>query len=169
MRRPNRTGRRRWTDARGSISARGLVPFLDTLFNLLFALLAISVARAPSSFDLLRLRLPQVEPGGERASAAAGLVVEVDSDGTVRPAGSDMVLHSPTAADMTQLDRALVALVGESVPEEVPIEIRAEAQCPHGVVVELLQHLRVAGFSDVRLAAVTQVPAWRGAAEGGAR
>ena len=94
MRRSNRSEPRRWTDARGSISARGLVPFLDTLFNLLFALLAISVASAPSSFDLLRLKLPEVE-GGERSGTPAALVVEVEADGTMRPGGSDAVFRSP--------------------------------------------------------------------------
>lgn len=149
MRRAASGGARRWTEARGSISARGLVPFLDTLFNLLFAMLAISVARAPSSFDLLRLRLPRVEAAGERAGGAPGLVLDVGADGSIRPGGTGHDLRS-----RAELDRALSSLVGDGVPEEVPLEIRAAALCPHGVVLELLQHLRVLGFSDVRLAAI---------------
>src|SRR4029077_16100237 len=83
---------RRWTETRGSISARGLVPFLDTLFNLLFALLAMNVARAPAAFDLLSLHLPRVEPGqDEGAPAARGIVLAVGADGSVRPEGADAI------------------------------------------------------------------------------
>jgi biopolymer transport protein ExbD len=147
-----RSGARRWTEARGSISARGLVPFLDTLFNLLFALLAISAASAPTSFDLLRLRLPRVESSPDaRAPMSAGLLIAVDADGKIHPAGTDVALRT-----REELDRTLAALVADAVPEEVPIEIQAEALCPHGIVVELLQHLRVLGFSDVRLAAISR-------------
>src|SRR5262249_32965158 len=83
---------RRWTETRGSISARGLVPFLDTLFNLLFALLAIHAAHTANSSEFLRLRLPRVEPGEEeRLPASAGIAVAVDADGSIRMAGTELV------------------------------------------------------------------------------
>ena len=143
--------RRRWTESRGSISARGLVPFLDTLFNLLFALLAINAANAAASSEFLRLRLPLVEQSQEGAASPGGLVIAVDADGSIRPAGTDVVLRT-----RQELDRALVASVGDALPEEFPVEIQADTSCPHGIVVELLQHLRVLGFSDVRLAAIAR-------------
>ena len=143
--------RRRWTESRGSISARGLVPFLDTLFNLLFALLAIQAARAAASSEFLRLRLPLVEPGQESAASPGGIVIAVDADGSIRPAGTDLVLRT-----REELDRTLATSVGDALPEELPVEIQADTFCPHGVVVELLQHLRVLGFSDVRLAAIAR-------------
>ena len=143
---------RRWTESRGSISARGLVPFLDTLFNLLFALLALhALQRAPAALDLLRLRLPSVERGGEEGGAVHGLVLALDAGGEVRTPGATRALR-----DEQELDGALAALVHDGVPEEIPIEIRADALCPQGVVVELLQHLRVLGFADVRLQAVAR-------------
>ncbi len=144
--------KRRWTETRGSISARGLVPFLDTLFNLLFALLAINAAHAAASSEFLRLRLPLVEPGHEeRVPAPGGLVIAVEADGTIRPAGTELVLRS-----REELDRTLRVFVGDAIPEELPVEIQADTLCPHGVVVELLQHLRGLGFSDVRLAAIAR-------------
>ncbi len=144
--------RRRWTESRGSISARGLVPFLDTLFNLLFALLVINAAHTAASSEFLRLRLPRVEPGQEeRAASSGGLVIAVDADGSIRPAGTELVLHT-----REEFDRVLGAFVSDAIPEELPIEIQADTHCPHGVVVELLQHLRVLGFSDVRLAAIAR-------------
>lgn len=143
---------KRWTESRGSISARGLVPFLDTLFNLLFALLAINAANAAASSEFLRLRLPRVESGDEeRAVSPGGLVIAVDADGSIRPAGTDLVLRT-----REELDRVLLSVVGVELPEEFPVEIQADTSCPHGVVVELLQHLRVLGFSDVRLAAIAR-------------
>jgi len=151
--RPGVRGGRRWTETRGSISARGLVPFLDTLFNLLFALLAIHAAqRAAGSSAQLELRLPSVERGPtERALGPAELVLLVDARGAIRVPGVEPPLRAAP-----ELDRALTALVGDKVPEEVPIEICADALCPQGVVVELLQHLRLLGFADVRLQALAR-------------
>ena len=94
--------RRRWTESRGSISARGLVPFLDTLFNLLFALLAINAANAAASSEFLRLRLPLVEQSQEGAASPGGLVIAVDADGSIRPAGTDVVLLGFGRADQVR-------------------------------------------------------------------
>jgi biopolymer transport protein ExbD len=136
--------------ARGSLAARGLVPLLDTLFQLLFALLVVSGPRVVAESETLLLRLPRVERA-EAPAAAAGraLVLAIDAEARVTPLGDDEPVRT-----RAELARRLATLLGDAVPEETAVEIRADAAAPHGVVVELLQHLRLAGFQDVRLAAV---------------
>ncbi len=137
---------------RGSIAAKGLVPLLDTLFQLIFCLLVVSGPRTANRAEQLLLRLPRIEPGREEpAPAGRALVIAVDAAASVRVPGTGLVFPTREA-----LDRWLGVSLGEFVPEEVPIEIQAEAAAPHGVVVELLQHLRLRGFSDVRLAALAR-------------
>jgi biopolymer transport protein ExbD len=140
----------------GSIAAKGLVPLLDVLFQLIFALLVVSGPRTANRAEELLLRLPRVDPTRDMpAPAGDALVIAVDSRGSVRIPGLGLELATEEA-----LDRWLAASLGELVPDEVPeevtVEIQAEASAPHGAVVELLQHLRLRGFSDVRLAALAR-------------
>ncbi len=139
-------------DVRGSIAAKGLVPLLDTLFQLIFALLVVSGPRTANRAEELLLRLPRVDPV-EATPGPLGhaIVIAVDDAGSVRVPGTGLVLRTEV-----EVDRWLAASLGKLVPEEVPVEIQAEASAPHGVVVELLQHLRLRGFSDVRLAALAR-------------
>jgi biopolymer transport protein ExbD len=134
----------------GSIAAKGLVPLLDTLFQLLFALLVVSGPRVVAEAETLLLRLPRVERGGSEAPAALrAIVLQVDAGAKVSLLGNATVVRT-----RAELDALLAAALGPAVPEETAVEIRADAGAPHGVVVELLQHLRLAGFADVRLAAI---------------
>lgn len=146
---------RRGRGSPGSIAAKGMVPLLDTLFQLLFALLVVSGPRAVARAETLLLRLPQVERVEAMAPAPAKeVVLQVDSGARVTLLGDETVIQT-----RAELDRLLVAALGPAVPEEVAVEIRADAAAPHGVVVEILQHLRLLGFADVRLAAVVAAEA----------
>lgn len=141
---------RREREARGSIAAKGLVPLLDTLFQLVFALLVVSGPRTHTRAETLLLRLPRVEPGETGVPRPArGLVLEVDSAARVNLSGETAPVRSHA-----ELDRRIAAALAGAVPEEASVEIRADAGAPHGAVVDLLQHLRLSGFADVRLAAV---------------
>ena len=134
----------------GSIAAKGLVPLLDTLFQLLFALLVVSGPRVVANAETLLLRLPRVERGeSELPRATRGIVLQVDAGANVSLLGDPTVVRT-----REELDRLVAAALGPTVPEEAAVEIRADAAAPHGIVVELLQHLRLLGFADVRLAAV---------------
>lgn len=141
------------TEARrtgASVAIKGLTPLIDTVFLLLFALLTLSESRTSNRKELLQVRLPEVE-SGENASAPAGkaVVLEIDESSTLRLRGEGRPLSSHE-----ELDRALVATLGDAVPEEVVTEIQADTNAHHGVVVGLLQHLRLRGFVNVRLIAV---------------
>lgn len=140
---------------RGSIASKGLVPLLDTLFQLVFALLVVSGPRTVNRAETLLLRLPRVERSEEAPpSSAHRLVLAVDERARVSVLGDALPLSS-----RSELDRRIGASLGGTVPEEASVEIRADARAPHGVVVELLQHLRLLGFADVRLAAVAEAGA----------
>ena len=134
----------------GSAGFRALTPMLDTLFILLFALLALTDARDMSEAEEVRIRLPEVERGTD---AAAGLSevfsIFVDEDSEVRLEGSDDVLTS-----LDELDGALTAQLVDALPEDVSVDIVADANARHGVTVELLQHLRLRGFVRVQLLAI---------------
>jgi biopolymer transport protein ExbD len=138
-------------ELRGSIAARGLVPLLDTLFLLLFALLAISGPRVVAQAETLLLRLPRVARAGAAAPDARtlALVLDVDAEARVTLLGDATPIET-----RAELARRIAAALGGAAPEQAAVEIRADAAAPHGVVVELLQHLRLAGFADVCLAAV---------------
>ena len=132
-----------------SIAFRALTPMLDTLFLLLFALLAVSDARELEETEDVRIQLPEVESGPDE-SAIAGEVfsIVIDADSVVRLGGDESVVGS-----LEELDRALAAQLRDALPEEVVIEIVADRDARHGVMVEVLQHLRLAGFVEVRLLA----------------
>lgn len=148
--------RRRVT--RGSIGLGGLTPLLDTLFILIFALLALSDTRSAVRAEPVRIQLPAVEPGGdERSRLARSVEFEITADSTLRVAGREAALRSWADVDAALADAlADSASVGRAavVPELVRVEIRADRDSRHGVAVELLQHLRLRGFVNVELIAI---------------
>lgn len=149
---------RRVARMRASIAFAGLTPLVDTLFILLFALLALSDARTSHETELVRVRLPEVEPAADSpaSGAATHVVLEVSADSSVHVPSAP---GAPAEAARTreELDAALARLLGDRVPEEVVVEIHADRGARHGVVVELLQHLRLRGFVDVQLIALGRV------------
>ena len=146
----------------GSVQ-KGLVPFLDTLFLLLFALLALSDSRTAHRSELVRVDLPEVEPA-QATGPDLGLhiVLEIDAQSRVR------VSEGPDLASREDLDRLLAQRLGDALPEEVVISIHADRDARHGVAVELLQHLLLRGFVHVQMVAQGRIPD-PGGAFGGAR
>lgn len=146
---------RRAARIRASLAFAGLTPLVDTLFILLFALLALSDARTSHATELVRVRLPEVEPASDSPApgAATHALLEVASDSSVHvPA-----VPGEGVRTREELDAVLARLLEDRVPEEVVVEIHADRGARHGVVVELLQHLRLRGFVDVQLIAVGHV------------
>jgi biopolymer transport protein ExbD len=144
-------------------SLKGLTPLVDTVFLLLFALLAVSTAKSIQRDELVRVRLPSVEPGGEAmGQAARSITLEIDAASRVSVAGS-----ADAVSSRAELDAALAAAVGEAlIPEEVHVEIRADRAARHGTAVAVLQHLRLRGFAHVDLLAVGATSADEPFAEG---
>lgn len=138
-----------------SAALAGLTPLLDTIFLLLFALLVTSETRTDSDTELVHVRLPEVEPAGTEAPGTAERVrIVIDAASTVRLADG-----GPVLASRADLDAALAAALGDALPEEVEVELHADADARHGVAIELLQHLRVRGFVRVQLVALgTETP-----------
>ncbi len=134
---------------RGAIAIGGLTPLLDTLFLLLFSVLALSDVRDPETSEQVRIALPRVAQGqraGLEDRQRVNLVV--DAQGTIRRHGAAAVIRSSQ-----ELDHELAAVMGHSTPEDVVVEIRGDHDAPHGVTVQLLQHLRAGRFADVQLLA----------------
>ncbi len=129
---------------------KGVTPFIDLLFILLFGMLALSDTRSAESAEKVRVRLPAVEPveSGEDAPGKS-ITIEVDEESRVRLEGDDRIIDGPAA-----LDQAFAGLIGNALPEEFCIEIRADAGARQGVMAALLQHLRRTGFTDVSLLAL---------------
>ncbi len=152
----------------GSIAASGLTPLLDTVFLLLFFFLTIAeLPIEDDAAELVRLELPAVEPRTD-VSDAQGEVLEivVDAQSLVRVPAVDQSVGS-----RAELDQALdQALAGTSAGDRV-VEIRADRDARHGVAVELLEHLRRRGFTEVRLVAegAAQAADPFGGPSGGAR
>ena len=137
------------SSTRGSLAAMSLTPLLDVLFILLFALLALSDTRSSSQQDLVLVKLPEVEPSAQAADLdVRRLVLVLDADSRIRlmETGEDI-------GSRADLDRALSEALGDDLPEEVTVEIQGDRNAHHGVAVELLQHLRLRGFSQVALVA----------------
>ena len=126
----------------------GLMPLVDTLFLLLFALLAVSETKAAETEEV-HVSLPEVS-SEESAPAAPTLRVqiEVDAESSVRVAGGEAL------ASVDDVERAIVGEIGDALPDQVAVEIRADQASRYGVTVQLLQHLRLSGFVDVRLTAL---------------
>lgn len=128
----------------------GLMPLVDVLFLMLFALLVLSDTRSSNRAELVRVDLPAVEPAGAREPGTSERVaLEIDADSVVRLAST-----GEAVGDRAALDRVLGEAVGDAVPEEVAVEVRADADARHGVAVDLLQHLRLRGFVHVELVAL---------------
>jgi len=149
----------------GGMVQRGLTPLLDTLFILLFALLALSDTREADQAEQVRIQLPAVEAGeGATAAPAERFSIFVDAESAVRLENAADSARSITS--FAELDAALAERLGTVLPEEVAIDIVGDADARHGVMVELLQHLRLSGFTQVQLLA-TRAQA-QGAFENGA-
>ena len=138
---------------------KGVTPFIDMLFILLFGMLALSESKTAVSAEKVRVKLPTVEPA-EAGDAGPGktIVLSVDGESQVRVEGSDEVIDGPQG-----FDQAIAGLIGDAVPDEFQIEIRADADARQGVMAAILQHLRRAGFRDVSLLALgVENAAWGG-------
>ena len=129
---------------------KGVTPFIDMLFILLFGMLALSESKSAVSAEEVHVKLPDVEPveSGE-ASLGKSIVIVVDGESNVRLEGSEVVIDGPEA-----LDQAIAGQIGEAVPDEFRIELRADSEARQGVMAALLQHLRRTGFTDVTLLAL---------------
>jgi biopolymer transport protein ExbD len=127
-----------------------LTPLLDTLFLLLFSLLAASQARRDAPETEVLLRLPEVEAEDvSEQPGALSIALIVDAESIVRIEGSEAELRDGAA-----LDAALRERLAGVQPSEVSVEIRADRDARYGVGVELLQHLRLRGYADVLLRAI---------------
>lgn len=132
-----------------SVAPRNLTSLVDTVFLLVFSLLALSDTRSPDATELVRVELPAVEPGDPgRPAPARRVVLQVTDRSQIFLGRGGQPL-----ATRAELDRALALERGELLPEELVIDIEADRDARHGVTVELLQHLRLAGFTHVRLVA----------------
>lgn len=143
------------------LGSSALTPLLDTLFLLLFTLLATSRSAAIVEHAVreeVAVNLPSIEDGdGSAAGAEAELVtIAVDEGGGVRvlrgraPAGESLDAETPAG-----LTRSLTRLVAKS--SDVRVEIRADGEAQHAVVLGVLQAVRSAGCNDVRFIAVEAV------------
>ena len=137
----------------GSIGFGGLTPLLDTLFILLFAMLVTSEAktddRPQETEQEVRVTLPAVESGAsDESSSSVTVAFEIDASSTIRLTDLDRAVDS-----RSELDRWMSELIGDSLPEDVTVELRADRDAKHGVAAELLQYLRLRGFANVQLLA----------------
>ncbi len=134
----------------GGPGMKGVTPFIDMLFILLFGMLALSESKTAVSAEKVHVKLPTVEPADAgRGETGKSIVIEVDERSRVTLEGSDHPVRGPE-----ELDQALAGRIGEAVPDEFRVEIHADADARQGVMAALLQHLRRAGFTDVTLLAL---------------
>lgn len=134
----------------GRLGGGGLTPLLDTLFLLLFALLAISDVRREAREEEVVVELPGVSPEAAAAERELErLAVVVDARSVLRVGLAATAVETPR-----ELDAALERELAGRAPQSVAVEIRADRDSRHGVSVELLEHLRRRGFRDVVLVAV---------------
>ena len=137
------------------------MPLLDTLFLLLFTLLATSRSATlveESVREEISVTLPDVADGGagESDTEASVLVVGVQPDGSIEAIAG---LSTEGEAVPVESPAALGALI-DSLALRDPgtrwrAEIRADEDARHGVVLDVLQEVRRAGLVDVRFIAVT--------------
>ena len=134
----------------GVAGLKGLTPLLDVVFLLLFALLSVSSAKTVHRDEIVRIQLPSVEPGSEaETDQTRSITLEIDSESRVI-----MPESATPLASRAEFDAALAAAIGEALPEEVHVEIRADREARHGAAVAVLQHLRLRGFVHVDLLAI---------------
>lgn len=156
----------RRTDPEGGLRSSALTPLLDTLFLLLFTLLATS--RSASLVEAavreeVAVELPSVEAdGADGASDGESVLwtIAVDAEGTVSLLeGQEPGLSAAPVATPRELAASLEAATSRGA---LQVEIRADGDAAHRVVLDVLQAARKAGVSDVRFVAFE-------AAEGGHR
>lgn len=131
----------------------GLMPLVDTLFLLLFALLATAETRADGErrVEEVHVTLPEVVGGADAdAEPRTPVRIEVDRDAVVRVAGLEPLAELERLAEV--VDRA----TDGRARDEVVIDLRADESSPYGVTVRILQRLRLAGFGEVRLTALRE-------------
>ncbi|MEM9381341.1 MAG: biopolymer transporter ExbD [Planctomycetota bacterium] len=141
----------------GAMGSSGLTPLLDTLFLLLFALLASSDSASvevTEPEEEVQVELPSVDPvesGSGNEADAARIFLRIDADDSVvvvRPDGPR------TTATAGELRAELTEAIGpDGAAEEAIVEIRADANARHGVTVDVLQTVRAVGIVDVRFVA----------------
>ncbi|MGK0482837.1 MAG: biopolymer transport protein ExbD [Planctomycetota bacterium] len=141
------------TEPSNSPGQAALTPLLDTLFLLLFAVLASSDSKAAreDAPQEIQVELPSVEDSGEPSaeeSERALILITIEAGGRVQI--GDTGASPATAAELAA---ALVAVESGS-----SVEIRAHADARHAVVVEVLHGLREAGLLDVRFVAMRHEP-----------
>lgn len=137
---------------RRRLAIAGVTPLLDTLFLLLFALLAVSETKSPDSDEAVRIRLPEVPPNAEsRSEPATRIGFTIDADSRIRRADDGAPVASRAELDRVLDDR--LGRPGVERPDELVVEIRADAAARSGVALELLQHLLLRGFVRVELLA----------------
>lgn len=139
-------------DGGTSLGRSALTPLLDVLFLLLFAVLATSErASSPSTEESdgraeLDVRLPDV-PEDEATAPSPDererveLVIDANGDVRVRRDGDETLVRD---------GGALVTAIGA---DDVVVEVRADADARHAVVLEVLHALWSAGIEDVRYVA----------------
>ena len=133
-----------------SVAPRNLTSLVDTVFLLVFSLLALSETRRSEATDLVRVELPAVERGDESgASTAERVVLHVTGESEIFLVGHGI----EPLGSREELDAALDAARGERLPEEFVVDVEADRDSRYGVAVELLQHLRLRGFVHVRMVA----------------
>jgi biopolymer transport protein ExbD len=127
----------------------GIMPLLDVLFILLFSLLALTDVRtAEAAAEEVRVELPAVEAGdSDVVPPDLPLSLSVDVDGQVTT-GTGLLIE-----DSVALEVLLQGELGDRLPEELTIELSADRGAPSGVVIELLQALRLRGVHQVQVLA----------------
>lgn len=141
----------------GGLGGGALTPLLDTLFLLLFALLATSrasSAAAEAEHEELQIQLPELGEGGTAADGLSDVrVVSVGADGLVRLLGEDGTQQDiSTPEDLVQ---RLEDQLGKAASNggRLRVEVRADSEARHGVVVAVLGAVRASGAVDVSFVA----------------
>jgi len=131
--------------APSSPSLKGITPLLDVLFILLFALLALSESKSTPSEELFRVQLPQVDADSNPSVVdLEKLVISLDKNSRIRVEGMEGAVST-----IEEFDSLLASALGDTLPENIAIEIQGDQSARHGVTIGLLQHLRLRGFQNV--------------------
>ncbi len=125
----------------------GMIPLLDTLFLLLFALLAAAREQVEPAVDPVRIRLPEVTEGSDGDLTGATVKLLLDRDGQVFLGEQE---RAYAAGEFSTLVEDIAAL---HEPSEVSVEIYGDQDAGYGRAVQLLQELRLRGFARVALLA----------------
>lgn len=158
----------------GGLRSSALTPLLDTLFLLLFTLLATSRS-ATIVEDAVReevaVELPAVadaESAGAADEAPEVLTIAVDEDGRVKLLASTD--PGASAVPVPTPEELRGALERAKTGASTRVEIRADGGAAHRVVLDVLQAVRGAGVTDVRFIAFEAVAdGGRAFGEGAAR